>query len=582
MKFKNLMSIKVKLVSISILLLTVPLLILGIISYEKSFSSLDNLGNKILKNSVEITIEIIGVLNESVENGDLTLEEAQEKAKMEILGEISAEGTRPINKNIEIGENGYIYILNNEGSLLAHPSLEGQNMWDQEDSHGKKFIQDSIKVGNDGGGFTYYDWALPTDENQIEGKVTYSKVDPYWGWIINASTYEMDFNKSSKDILTLIIITIGITLLVGIIIIWLFANSIAKPIKSVSDHMNYLANGDLTQNLLQVKSKDETGQLAIAMNQMQNSLIKIMTSISNTSETLSSNSEELTQSANEVKAGTLQVATTMQELATGSESQANSAGELSEIMDTFVSRVLEANENGERIQQSTIEVLQMTSEGKLLMESSNKQMEKVDQIIKESVQKVQGFKERTNEIANLVSVIRDIAGQTNLLALNASIEAARAGEHGKGFAVVAEEVRKLAEQVNVSVTDITNIVNNTQHEFVQVTTFLQDAYKEVEHGSIQINSTGETIDNIVIAITKMVKNIQFISSNLAEVSANSQEMNGSIEEIASISEESAAGIEQTAATVQEASSSMEEVASSSEQLAKLAEELNGIVQHFKL
>ena len=123
-----------------------------------------------------------------------------------------------------------------------------------------------------------------------------------------------------------------------------------------------------------------------------------------------------------MKAGTEQIATTMQELAFGTESQANSTGELSSIMDSFVSRVIEANENGEKIQHSTSEVLQMTNKGKHLMESSNKQMERVNQIIRESVQQFQGFEERTKEIANLVTVIRDIAGQTNLLALNASID----------------------------------------------------------------------------------------------------------------------------------------------------------------
>lgn len=586
MNFKNIIkrmsSIKSKLISISILLLVIPLIVLGIASYERSASSLDEIGEQNLKNSVEMTLEMIRVLNESVEKGDLSLIEAQEKVKKAILGDVNPDGTRPINKNIGLGEHGYMYVLDSEGLELAHPTAEGENLWDSEDSNGVKFVQEIIKTGNDGGGFVYYEWPHPTNNKVIETKVSYSETDPYWGWVVNASTFMMDFNQPANEILQMISIVIGITLIVGILIIWLFANSIAKPIKKVSEHMNHLANGDLTQGHIQVKSNDETGQLADAMNKMQSSIIKAMKSISSSSETLSSHSEELTQSANEMKAGTEQIATTMQELAFGTESQANSTGELSSIMDSFVSRVIEANENGEKIQHSTSEVLQMTNEGKHLMESSNKQMERVNQIIRESVQQFQGFEERTKEIANLVTVIRDIAGQTNLLALNASIEAARAGEHGKGFAVVADEVRKLAEQVNDSVTDITAIVNNTQEEFIEVKSFLQSGYNEVEEGAGQIKSTGEAINNINVLVLEMVENVQTISNNLSEIAANSQEMNGSIEEIASISEESAAGVEQTAATAEEASSSMEEVAESAEQLAKLAEDLNGVVQHFKL
>jgi len=548
----------------------------------QSANSLDELGETNLKNSVEMTLEMIDALNAEVEKGNLTLEEAQEQVKEAILGEMNDDGTRPRNENIDLGDHGYLYINGQDGLSIAHPEMEGGNDWDVEDINGYKFVQASIENGNNGGGFTYYSWPLPNNEDQIEQKVVYSKTDPNWDWVVSAGTYMMDFNEAANGILTLNFIVSGITLVVGIFIIWMFAGSIARPITKATEQMGYLAEGDLTREPLRLKSKDETARLAHAMNYMQEQLKNIIQNVSETSEMLTSHGEELSQSASEVKTGSEQVASTMQELASGSESQANHASEMASSMNSFTEKVETANSEGKQIHETSGNVLKMTNEGSELMKASSVQMDHIHQIVEEAVQKVEGLDERSQEISKLVVVIKDVADQTNLLALNAAIEAARAGEHGKGFSVVADEVRKLAEQVSVSVTDITNIVEGIQSETTSVTTSLQNGYKEVEKGTGQIKTTGETFNKIDNSISEMAGSIEKISDNLSEITENSQKMSTSIEEVASISEESAAGIEETSASSQQMSSSMEEVEDSSKQLARLAEELNDLVRQFKL
>lgn len=392
---------------------------------------------------------------------------------------------------------------------------------------------------------------------------------------------EASIDDGQKNLVAGIVISILIVVL-SVLAALITSRTISNPIKTVMDRMRLIADGDLSQKPLETNARDEIGQLIASTNLMNDNTRELLNQINTVSETVTSQSEELTQAASEVKSGSEQVAMTMQELAIGTETQANSASDLASIMGSFAVKVQEANENGESAQEYAHKVLGMTNEGTEIMSASTSQMAKIDEIVRDAVEKVQGLDVQSKQISQLVSVIKDIADQTNLLALNAAIEAARAGEHGRGFAVVADEVRKLAEQVSVSVTDITDIVTGIQHESGVVAASLQAGYTEVEQGTVQIKTTGETFSTIGISVTEMVNNIQVVSENLSEIAANSQEMNGSIEEIASISEESAAGVEQTSASTQQTSSSMEEVAGSSEQLAKLAEELNGLVRQFKL
>ncbi|MDN4492159.1 methyl-accepting chemotaxis protein [Ureibacillus aquaedulcis] len=575
-------TIKRKLLTVSILLLTIPLLVLGAFSYEKSSSSLGELGETNIKNSVEHTIAIMNVLNQEVEEGDITLEEAQEKVRIAILGEKKGDNTRPINKNFDLGENGYMFIVDTEGNLVAHPSKEESNVWDNQDSEGKYYAQEYIGKGIDGGGFTYYFYPFPNNENNIGEKVSYSKEFQEWGWVVVAGTYMLDFEQPADEILTLNLIVTVITLLIGIGIIWLFANNVTKPIKKVTEQMIHIADGNLTTEQLDILSKDETGQLANGLNQLQTNLKSMIQNISQASQLISGHSEELTQSANEVKVGTEQIAKTMEEIASGTESQASLAGDLSTSMGSYVEKVEEANENGERIYQSSNEVLKLTEDGSQLMRQSVEQMTTIDRIVNDSVQKVQQLDDQSNEISKLVIVIRDVAEQTNLLALNAAIEAARAGEHGRGFAVVAEEVKKLAEEVSKSVTDITKIVSKIQSDTSGVVHSLQMGYTEVEKGTDQLKTTGDTFRNINDSVKEMASTIRVVSDNLTMMKSTSQEMNSSIEEVAAISEQSAAGIEQTSASTQQTSSSMEEVAASSEELSKLAIQLNDLVQQFRI
>lgn len=389
--------------------------------------------------------------------------------------------------------------------------------------------------------------------------------------------------KQSKAFTFIIlIVSTLISIVVSILLLFLISRGVTRNLKEIVTVSHRISQNDLSVEEIQYDGNDEIGELATAINTMNHNLRQVVLQLLDVSGTTNNQSEALTQATNQVVAGSEQIATTMQDLSAGTVSQADHTSELSGGMEDFSHKINAANENGQTIQQASEGVYIMTTEGAKLMAKSASQMSRIDDIMRDAVVNVQNLDTQAQKISELVSVIQTIASQTNLLALNAAIEAARAGEHGRGFAVVADEVRKLAEDVSISVTDITGIVGSIQQESAQVTESLQIGYEEVEQGTTQIQETTETFTHISTAIEEMVASIQVVIDNLADMSQDSDSMLGAIQEISAVAEESAASIEQTSASSQQTNSSMEEVATSAQDLALLAEELDGLIRQFKL
>lgn len=412
---------------------------------------------------------------------------------------------------------------------------------------------------------------------------TVGHVDELMALVKSEQTNSVDngINSMSASVLILGIANVS-SIIIAITLLVIISRRITTHLRHVVDMTTEVAGGNLTTESLNYNGKDEIGQLAQAIDLMKTSFRNIVKKVAEVSDVVSSSSEELTQSTNEVKEGNSQVSHTMEEIASGSESQARSASNLAENMNDFVERVSLSEASGKEIASQSDNILYLTTDGSKLMEKSVNQMNKIDTIMADAVNKVQGLDASSNEITNLISVIKDIADQTNLLSLNAAIEAARAGEHGKGFAVVADEVKKLSEQVAASIEEITGVVSTIQTETDDVVASLNEGYNEVQEGTKQIEATGQIFNIIDDSVTAMADKITEVSGHLNEVATNSQSMNHLVEEIASVSEESAAGVEEASASAEQTFSSMEEVARSADELAKMAEQLNQELHVFKL
>ena len=209
---------------------------------------------------------------------------------------------------------------------------------------------------------------------------------------------------------TLMLTLAGVAIALGALVAWILTRSITQPVNEALNVANRLAEGDLTVRI-DNPSKDETGQMLQAMQNMIGKLTRVVTDVNGGAQALASASEE--------------VSATAQSLSQAASEQAAGVEETSASIEQMTSSIAQNTENAKITDGMASKAAKDAADGG---EAVNATVEAMKQIAKK------------------IGIIDDIAAQTNLLALNAAIEAARAGEHGKGFAVVAAEVRKLAER----------------------------------------------------------------------------------------------------------------------------------------
>ena len=301
-------------------------------------------------------------------------------------------------------------------------------------------------------------------------------------------------------------ITIG-SLGGGIFIAWWLTRSITRPIDAAVGVAQRVAAGDLTAHIV-VTQSDETGQLLAALKRMNDSLVKVVGNVR--------------QSSDSIATGSSQIAAGNQDLSQRTEQQASALEETAASMEQLGATVRQNADNAKQANQLALGASSVAVKG--------------GEVVSQVVDTMKGINDSSKKIADIIGVIDGIAFQTNILALNAAVEAARAGEQGRGFAVVASEVRSLAQRSAEAAKEIKGLISAS--------------VERVEQGSSLVDQAGVTMTEIVTAIKRVTDIMGEISSASVEQSAGVAQVGEAVTQMDQATQQNAALVEESAAAAE--------------------------------
>lgn len=475
--------------------------------------------------------------------------------------------------DVKISENAGCYIINNQGTTVAHSNAEmalSQNNTIENAKTDSKLnaiadLEKKMTAGEKGYGIYSY---------QGQRKLlAFAPIEGTNGWSVGINAPLNDFVSSTVVGIIICVVILVISLIAGGYIAVVIGRNIGVPITRAAERLQLLAQGDLHSDIPSVNSQDETKTLMDAtktiveslktvvgdtdylLGQMADGNFDIRTSAESyyigdfegqlismrkLNMRLSETLRNIKDAAGQVSSGSSQMAGNAQGLAEGATEQAGAVQELQATIANVTAMVEKSAENSKGDYNKAKSCEEEAVESAREMSQLTEAMERIN--------------EASKQIGNIIGEIEDIASQTNLLSLNASIEAARAGEAGKGFAVVANQISKLAD--------------DSARSAVTTKELIITSIKEIEKGNQITGRTSESLQKVVDGMEELAKS----ALETAEAAGGQTEAMRQIEQ----------GIEQISGVVQSNSAAAEETSATSEELAAQAATLNELTAQFKL
>jgi len=500
-----------------------------------------------------------------------------------LIGRRDGNALSEITDDTGYGESGYGYIINNDGTVVAHPDRE--KVMNQFNPIEDAKTDDSLKPLA-----TLFEKVISektgTSVYSYQGNDLYAGYAPIegtnWNFIITANQDEV--LSSIPQLESIILRVMIIILIISIIIAFLIGSSITNPILKAVQMSQKISNLDITENVPEryLKKKDEIGDLAKSMQKIIDSLREIINEISNTSEQVLAASEELTAASQQSATAAGQISQTVEEISIGAANQAQNTEEGSSKAYSLGQIIEEDQVYMKNLNVGSNKVTEVVTEGLKEIDNLYKITEESNVATNEIKEVILKTNESSSKIGQASNIISDIAQQTNLLALNATIEAARAGNAGRGFAVVAEEIKNLAQQSALSTKEIDEVVNELQtntHNAVKTMERVTSISKEQTNSVI---SSRDKYQQIEEAMTETVEIVNQLNVAGKEMEGMKNEILTTMENLSAIAEENSAATQEATASIEEQAASAEEIAGASEGLSALAENLQKIITRFKI
>ncbi len=548
------------------------------------FDDYDNM----IKSEVQTALSVLQTYYDTYKEGKLTEEEAKEAAINTI-------------KKLRYGKDGYFWIDDTKGILIAHPILpeqEGQDRSSLKDQNGVELIKEVLEAAleNKNSGYTDFMWEKPQDTGtgKLSPKRAYSGLFEPWNWVVSTGNYVDDINwlvdSRGADLsgnLKINIIAVSLFVLVSIVAVGIFglifSKKISDPIIKLVKAFEKNEDGQITIQEIKLNSKDEIGLLANTLNEMSLQVKSFIHGVIEESDNVGASANIVGENMSSLNAHIEDVFATTEEIAAGMEETAASTQEMNATMAEIVTAV---ESIGVKAQEGAMSVREISGRASRLKTNLVSTVENSGSILRETKERLDQALEESKSVAQineLTDAIMQITSQTNLLALNAAIEAARAGEAGKGFSVVAEEIRKLAEDSKNTAGKIQNIikivigsVGNLSSTSTQLMDFMavnvKDDYTLMLKASDEYNEDAKNLDILV----------SDLSSTAEELNASIQNVMKAVEEITGAANEGAEGTTNITQKTMLITEKSNELLAQADKSKKYSENLIGLVSKFRV